>query len=148
MSEWDEYNEQMSYFPDRAEILRAINRVGVERNPNSPIAHVAPHYTDDRFKEPQTVYLADGYKTDNSGGYPFVDGATYNYSDRIWQWDWNKADAANKASLEKGLHRDSAARYEVYLRLYFDKPDLKLVHIMAGYNLATGYPYRVFGYIE
>lgn len=148
MSKWDEQDDLTSAFYDRAEILRTINRVAVERDPDSPITHMQPHYTDDRFREPQTVYLATGYNVDKQQRYPTVEGATYNYSDRIWQWDRNKADAANKASLEKGFHRDSAARFEVYLRLYFDKPTLKLVHVMAGFNVATGYPYQVFGYID
>lgn len=35
--------------------------------------------------------------------------------------------------------------YEVYLSAYWSKP-VQIDHILTGCNLASGYPYYVFGY--
>lgn len=110
-----------------------------------PINHLTPHYTDSRFAHPQTVWLAKGYKT--SGRDEMVKGAGYNYSDRIWQWDWNKADSAHK-TIDPSLDRRSPAYIQEFLRFFFDNPAITLVHVMAGYNVSTGYPYNIYGYFE
>jgi hypothetical protein len=111
-----------------------------------PIANLDPHYTNSYYAKSRTVWLASGHKTTpDSGGYEWVKGATYNYSDRIWQWDWDKADVSRKA-VDESLDRRSPAFIQAWLRLYFDKPDLELVHVMAGFNVSNGYSYQVYGY--
>lgn len=117
--------------------------VAVQSNPNARIQHLRPHYTNEVFKNAQTVYLAQGCKL--SGDY--VKGAEYNYSDRIWQWKYNEARAAWETIKASDLNIDSAAAHEMYLRLVFNDPELKLVHILAGFNVSNGYDYQVYGFI-
>lgn len=110
----------------------------------SPIYNLSPHYTDNRFREPQTVWLATGYKLNKRD---VVNGAVYNYSDRIWQWDWNKANSAHE-TIDKSLDHRSPAYIQEFLRYYFNNPKIVLVHVVAGVNLSNGYPYQVYGYFE
>jgi len=111
---------------------------------NEPLHNLNPHYTDGHYKTARTVWIASGYCT--TGDYGTVEDAEYNYSDRIWQWDWNKADAAWN-SIGDTFTKRSPAFLQEWLRGYFNNPKLELVHIMAGFNVSTGYPYQVFGYI-
>ncbi len=108
------------------------------------IANLNPHYTNERFRKPQTVFLLRGrYPQDG-----YVPHAEYNYSDRIWQWDWDKCDKAREAVNAKGLDGNTAAWHEAWLRIVLDDSKLNLVHILAGVNLSNGYPYHVYGYIK
>lgn len=117
---------------------------GVERRADVAIYYMHPHYSNPRFAKPQTVYLAQGYKLGTNGG---VKGAEYNYSDRLWQWDWNKAHDAWDAVKAQDFVNNSAAQHEAFLKLYYGK-DVVLAHIMAGYNVSSGYPYQVYGTIS
>lgn len=108
-----------------------------------PIANLRPHYTDSYYSQPRTVWVAEGYKRNQT--HDTIKGASYDYSDRLWQWDWNKADTVTKAI--EGLDRRSPAFIQEFLRRYFDKPSLVLVHVMAGFNVGNGYPYQVYGYL-
>lgn len=108
-----------------------------------PINNLWPHYTNEQFKHPQTTYLADGRRLNREG---YVKNAEYSYSDRLQQWDYDKADKAMEVAKASGFHHYSAAFHEVYLKAYHDK-ELELVHILSGYNLATGFPYVVYGVI-
>lgn len=108
-----------------------------------PIANLTPHYTDDHFRDAQTVWIEKGYSVNRS---QTVKGASYNYSDRIWEWNWNKADTVRK-SIEH-LDRRSPAYIQEFLRRYFDNPAIRLVHVMAGFNVSNGSSYNVYGYFE
>lgn len=55
--------------------------------PDEPLPH--PHYTDERFRHPQTVYGPPG---PSGEGHP---GLTYEYDDRMWEWDRSKAEAGH-----------------------------------------------------
>lgn len=92
-----------------------------------------PHYTDEHFRKEQTVF---GRATP---------GLSYDYSDRLWQWDYEKAKQAAKIADASGFTVRSANYYECYLSAYFDKP-IELKHIIAGVNHSNGYPYCIFGY--
>lgn len=96
------------------------------------ISNLYPHYTDKRFKEPQTVWGAE------------EEGLTYEYSDRIRQWDYDKAKAASESASAKA-QKDTAKWFTFYLSHYYDKP-VVLRHIMAGFNVGNGYPYQIFGF--
>lgn len=111
---------------------------------------ISPHYTDETFRREKTVFLAAGYKLKNSNGYNSVacDGIEYNYDDRIRQWDYDKSDVCWKQIRETYDRFNSAEIHEQYLRLFFDDPDLNLVHIITGVNHSNGYYYRVYGYIR
>lgn len=95
--------------------------------------YVMPHYTDRRFEREQTVFGKE------------ADGLHYDYSDRIVQWDGDKADAAFGAAKASGKVQRSAEFYDVYLSEYFGRPT-RVEHIIAGINRSNGYPYHVFGY--
>jgi hypothetical protein len=110
----------------------------------NPIANLQPHYTDSFYSTARTVWLADGYKTNERHG--TVKGVHYDYSDRVWRWDWHKADGLYK-SIDASLDRRSPAFIQEFLRQYFDNPNLELVHVMAGFNVGNGYPYQVYGYL-
>lgn len=127
----------------REQVARASHPV--QSNPNARIQNLRPHYTNEYFKEARTVYLAKGYRLTSDD--ELVKGASYNYSDRIRQWDWKKAEAARDTATAQLPETSCAAHIEAYLRAFFDDPDLKLVHVMAGFNVSNGYDYQVYGYI-
>lgn len=100
---------------------------------NKPILNYAPHYTNDRFKKAQTVW-----------GHESEDLLFYNYSDRLYQWDYGAYKEALNIASEKAENTSSLWVQE-FLSAYHKKP-VKLYHIMAGYNVSNGFPYQVFGY--
>lgn len=95
-----------------------------------------PHYSDPLFREAQTIFGAR------------EEGLNYVYSDRLVQWDSKAHRRAEEIADSKVGRRVSTAKwYRVYLSEYYGKP-VELPHIMAGCNLASGYPYQVFGFRE
>lgn len=105
--------------------------VPVTNSKNATLPH--PHYTDDRFRTEQTVFGKE------------EQGLHYDYSDRIWQWDCDKAKEASAAASEAGLKRNTCAWYEKYLSEFHGQP-VEIKHIMACFHLASGHPLYVFGY--
>jgi len=95
--------------------------------------HYYPHYTDHYYKEARTIF---GEKED---------GLSYDYSDRLQQWDFKKSQRAWEFAKDSSETPCSADFYQKYLSAYYDRKII-LVHVMAGCNLASGYPYQVFGY--
>ena len=103
-------------------------------NKNVPL-ETQPHYTNHRFDEAQVVF---GEK---------INGLSWDYYDRLQQWDYEKSESAWKNSVDKNLVKRSANFYENYLSEYFGKK-IEIVCIMAGVNRSNGDPYCVFGYRE
>jgi hypothetical protein len=141
------------------ELIQLLMQLHIERNNTSHIESrksaqidgrlFSPHYTDDRFRRgTKTVFLASGYKLVRDGSYDHVDGLEYNYDDRIRGWDWDKAETSWQAVKTAFEHHNSAEAHEMYLRLFFDAPQLELIHIMTGVNQSNDYYYRVYGYIS
>lgn len=97
------------------------------------VLNTLPHYTDIRFKEAQSVFGEE------------VENISYDYSDRLAQWDFKKHERAIKAANDSGLSPRTCLWYEKYLSVYFDR-EIEIHHILAGWNWATGYSYQVFGY--
>lgn len=107
-----------------------------------------PNESDPLFRgNGQTVFLAQGYNTVSSYGRDTVDGATYEFSERLYKRDIETSDKAWREVSENFLE-GSAAIYEDYLRKYFNNPNLELVHIITGINPASGFPYQVYGFFE
>ncbi len=96
------------------------------------VLHTSPHYTDKRFDQPQTIFGQE------------CEGLAYDYSDRLWQWDYDKSEAAAKAANESATPK-TCRWYEAYLSAYFSRP-IEIKHIIAGVNRSNGFPYNVFGY--
>lgn len=93
-----------------------------------------PHYSDDRFDEERAVFGQE------------EKGLFYNYSDRLWQADWEKSKEAAEAANASGATRDSATWLETWLSHWHGKKvDLK--HVVSGVNKSNGHPYNVYGYI-
>jgi len=115
-----------------------------------PYRDLYPHYSDRRFTERSggmTVFLAEGKKMHKEHGTDFVEGASYEYSDRLVQWNGpDKCEEAAKKAKAVAGNVDSAQYYEEYLRILLNNPKLDLVHIVSGVNRGNGYPYQVFGY--
>lgn len=99
----------------------------------------APHYSNRRFEREQTVF---GKPSRSPYGHKHL---SYDYSDRLWQWDYDKAEQSAKCATESGAPLRSCAWYEAYLSAYFGRP-ITIEHIIAGVNRSNGYPYCVFGY--
>lgn len=104
---------------------------------NKPL-ETSPHYSDERFRDPQTVFGKPGPRT----GHP---GLTYDYSDRLWEWDYRKAEEAAKAAEASGAPKKSARYYDAFLTAYHGKP-CHVEHVIAGVVASNGHPYAVFGY--
>ena len=71
------------------------------------------------------------------------------YSDRLFQWNHDKYnDCCQKVFKNKGQDFSKRESYEIeeFLRLYLNEKDLKLIAVLQGCNIATGYPYWVFLY--
>lgn len=115
-----------------------------------PYRDLWPHYTDRRFTERSggmTVFLAEGKKIHKEHDTDFVEGASYEYSDRLAQWHGNdKCDEASQKAKAVAGSADSAQYYEEYLRALLNNPKLELVHIVSGVNRSNGWDYRVYGY--
>ena len=73
-------------------------------------------------------------------------GISYEYADRLQQWEPEKADSAwRKARTECG-DKNTARRIESYLRHYYDDPKLNLVCIRTGTQPFNGYPWYAYGF--
>ncbi len=92
-----------------------------------------PHYTEKLFNKPQTVFGKE------------EKGLEYVYSDRLWQWDYAKAQSAGEIANTSGTTRHSANWVQKYLEAYYDRP-VYVGHILSGVNVSNGYPYWVVGF--
>ncbi|HUC87779.1 MAG TPA: hypothetical protein VMR95_01350 [Candidatus Binatia bacterium] len=112
-----------------------------------------PHYTDERFTRAmggKTIFLAEGLVAvrSNFGG-EHVEGAHYNYSDRISQgFGYKKVRAAHEEAREAVGNNDTAAYYEAMLQRVYEDPATELQHLIAGVNNATGYSYHIYGTVS
>jgi hypothetical protein len=107
--------------------------IAVQKRRKSKLKHDSPHYTDERFSSAQLIWGKE-------------DGADFwVYSDRLWGWDYQKAQDAHK---EAGQNHTigSVNYYERMLQVFNDDDSIRMTGIMAGYNISNGYPYRVYGY--
>lgn len=100
-----------------------------------------PHYTDDRFASGKT-HTVFGKDPGSDFGHK---GLEYVYSDRLWQWDYSKAQEAAEVANESDYVARSCNWYEAYLSHYLDEP-VEIHHIVSGVNVSNGYSYFVLGY--
>lgn len=100
--------------------------------------HTNPHYTDDRFNREQTVF---GKPSKSPYGHGHLE---YNYSDRLWQWDYDKSKRSSEIASASSAPLKSCLWYEAYLSAYFSRP-VTIEHIIAGVNHSNGFAYCIFG---
>ena len=132
MDTWDRYEELCA---NMREIPLTTDRRGV------PLA-LYPHYRDRRWgHDARTVFGPDRGPEDG------IKGLSYVYSDRLRQWDYQKADRAWQTAIDSGATPNSADFIQAYLSAYYDRP-LIVEHILSGVNVSNGYPYWVAGYRE
>ena len=102
---------------------------------NRAISDLSPHYSESNFR-----------KYGDHLVYGSIEGAdSWDYSDRLYQWGYEKYREAWAIASKSDTAKDSAARIEVFLSEYFGKP-IVLVGLVTGVNRGNGYPYRVYGY--
>lgn len=101
---------------------------------NTPLK-LSPHYLHDMpmFEKEQVVFGKE------------EEGLSWEYSDRLWEWDRDKAKASWEVANSAGHAPRSANAIEAYLTAYFDKP-VSLVCVISGVNRGNGYPYSVYGF--
>lgn len=125
-------------FEDTMDGRRAGAQSFTTDNKHEPLT-LHPHYSNRHFDKPRTVF---GPESESSSGH---DGLNYNYSDRLQQWDYSKHSAAWERANKSNATKDSAEFLEVYLSAYHGKP-VEVVHVMAGVNLSSGYPWWCAGW--
>lgn len=120
-------------------------RFFVGTSDDSVVLEINPHYTDHRFKKPRTIFCTEPSTLEDDGfGNLYAPGCHYDYSDRIYEWDYDKAKQAENAADEDGHKHKTAKWLRAYLSHLYGK-DVELVHVIAGVNHSNGYPYCVFG---
>ena len=98
------------------------------------ILETTPHYNDKRFEKEQTVFGSEP----NNGQYGHKH-LHYDYSDRLWQFDYNKAQKATEIANQGSAAPKSCRWYEAYLSAHFGR-SVEIEHIIAGVNRSNGYP--------
>lgn len=102
-------------------------------NPNVRL-HRA-HYSDERYmKHDQTTF---GRQTE---------GIVYEYTDRLWQWDYAKAKASSEVANESDCECGSASWWEVWLSHFYDGDKITVEHVMAGVNKSSLDDYEILGF--
>jgi len=104
-------------------------------NLDTQLPDLYPHYTDSRFSSGKDVTIFGAKQA----------GLHYNYSDRIEQWDYEKAKAARKTADEKA-EKGTGRWFQEYLAAFHGEV-VELRHIIVGVNVATGYPWHCYGYL-
>lgn len=94
----------------------------------------SPHYTDEHFRSPQTVYgHADA-------------SLFYIHSDRLWKSNYLKAKKATVIANASGAKPNTIRWHASFLSAYFGYTVI-IKHLLSGWNWNNGYPYIIFGCI-
>lgn len=103
-----------------------LNPVDLDGNPVRRKKHTHP-------------YNYDGFVLWRGGPNKLIDHCVY--TDRIFQWDWDKAERLVKKHMPgKRWSNAGHEAIEAFLRAYQDDPGLQLIVVMEWCNQATGYP--------
>jgi hypothetical protein len=114
---------------------------GFDYAPTDPLValqNLTPHYTDERYRYPQTVYRAPNVKRDDSS-------LGYEYDDRLWEWNYKKAEESSDAAKKEVGNNNTVMFFSNFLTRYFGKV-IVVKHIMVGWNWSNGFSYKIFGY--
>lgn len=107
----------------------------VIRVETEPISLPRPHYSDDRYRNVQLMYLN-----------PSVDISSldWDYTDRFQSWDAQKYSQAIKAASKH--HFPSVSYFEAFITSFYGG-DRVLKAVAGGVNHSDGYEYFVLGTI-
>jgi hypothetical protein len=113
---------------------------GYEAKPYIPnsldaVIELQPHYSNPKFDGKGEVEIWGRKQS----------GIDYVYSDRLWQWDWNKAKEAAEHCSERKIRLNTARWVQEFLKYYYSKP-IEVCHIYSGVNQSNGYSYWVAGF--
>ena len=92
-------------------------------------------------------YSYDGFVTWRGGKNKEANNTIY--SDRLWQWDYKKADKLcikHFGDKSQYFGNRTPEQIEAFLRDFTDNPNLKLIFIMEYCNQSSGYPLWRFEY--
>lgn len=89
-------------------------------------------YSSQRFKRESVIFGKD------------VPKLSWQYSDRLREFDYDKHDKAMTAASENN-ESNTAAWWEAYLSFYFDA-DVEIVCIMGVADKSSGHPIHALGY--
>jgi len=100
---------------------------------------VDPHFTRERDEYP---YSYSEFFLSGNRDVIATPGVEAYYSDRIFQWDFEKAKRLwNEHCGNRHWNSVGVQRLQDFCRAYFDKPNLKLLAHAEGCNAGSGYPY-------
>jgi hypothetical protein len=126
MKDWDDIP-----FEDLVKRMQRSSEPPVNKSWNKKLPY--PHYSDRSWDTAQVMFGKE------------EKGLTWEYSDRLWQWDHKKSqESYSMAGETHGLH--TPAYYQEYLRLFYDDAKLQLKCIKGGTNSSSGFAYYVFGF--
>lgn len=110
-----------------------------------PATPHSPNYTQQERPYSYSEFFLYGHRDDIKYSKEDPKGPIHaEYSDRIWQWDREKAESCWARHCE-GYRWSNApiTQIEKFLRDYHGKPSLDLVAVAEGCNASNGYPYFV-----
>lgn len=85
-----------------------------------------PHYSNDDWYQGQLLY---GREQKSDGG---------DYSDRLWQADYQKADRVSRELTDEGFRPRTARRWQEFVSRYYGKP-CAITYIIGQVNQSNGY---------
>lgn len=95
---------------------------------------IYPHYNDPRFYSGEHLLFGKKQSVSQSC-----------YSDRCWQWDYDKASNANKVAQESGFISTQAIYHQIWLSAYEGKEvDLKFIY--GCVHRSNGQTIYAYGY--
>lgn len=84
-------------------------------------------------------YNYDGFVLHRLGPNGDIDGCSY--TDRIFQWDRDKAQRCAEEHMDdRRWDMVRPEQIQAFLRAFFDDPEIRLIAVMEWCNQATGYP--------
>lgn len=123
------------------ELKRGDRSMSLNNVSNSPL-NLFGHYSDSRFANGNTITVY-GLPSGRHGHA----GLHYNYSDRLWQHDYQLAKESAWIATETGATVNSPRWLTIFLSHYYGKR-VELRHVLVGVNVSNGYHYNVFGTVD
>lgn len=123
---------------------RELRAMGLDFDPYDPWGShvdskwVDPTRTDEKWTHPYSY--SEFYIFGRS-----VKGDGADYSDRLWQWNYEKADRLWKEHVGCRWDQASAAQLSAFMSAYHGRP-LRVTALAEGCNIGNGYPYWIVWY--